>query len=37
MLDKIVETQDLNEVDTVSGATFSSKGILEATWDAIGA
>lgn len=36
LLDQIVETQDPNEVDTVSGATFSSKGIIEATWDAIG-
>ena len=36
LLDKIVETQDPNQVDTVSGATFSSKGIIDATWDAIG-
>ena len=36
LLDQIVETQDPNQVDAVSGATFSSKGMIDAVWDAIG-
>ena len=36
LLDEIVETQDPNQVDAVSGATFSSKGMIDAVWDAIG-
>ena len=35
MIDRIVSAQSLN-VDTVSGATYSSKGIKEAVADAIG-
>jgi len=35
MIDRIISAQSLN-VDTVSGATYSSKGIMEAVADAIG-
>lgn len=35
VLDKIVSTQSA-EVDTVSGATFSSTGLIDATADALG-
>lgn len=34
LLEKIIKTQDIN-VDTVSGATFSSRGLLEAVSEAI--
>ena len=33
--DKLVEVQDPNEVDAVSGATVSNKEFKEAVWDAL--
>lgn len=35
LTDEIIEKQSTDEIDTVSGATFSSKGILEAVSDAL--
>lgn len=35
LIDEIIEKQSTDEIDTVSGATFSSKGILEAVSDAL--
>ncbi|MDO5547381.1 MAG: FMN-binding protein [Eubacteriales bacterium] len=36
LLDEIVENQGVDDIDVVSGATFSSNGILDAFRDAMG-
>lgn len=35
LIDEIIEKQSTDEIDTVSGATFSSRGLLEAVSDAL--
>ena len=35
LIDEIIEKQSTDEIDTVSGATFSSRGILEAVSNAL--
>lgn len=35
LIDEIIEKQSTDDIDTVSGATFSSRGILEAVSDAL--
>ena len=35
IIDEMIQTQAITDVDTVSGATFSSRGILDAVNDAL--